>query len=136
MPQLAGHFSLDLMLIESEIFETQRSLPKQWEDAVLRFCEFRGIQFEGGGPSGALLDCTFERCDWYWSLFNTATFVGVTFRSCEFAGVTFAGCRFVECVFEGCKFANDSFNKPCTFNENSWYRCEFDQTEKPEGGLR
>jgi uncharacterized protein YjbI with pentapeptide repeats len=124
------------MLIESENFETQKSLPKHWEDAVLRFCEIRGIQFDGGGPSGALLDCTFERCRWYWSLFNNATLVGVKFRGCEFAGVSFAGCRFVECVFEDCKFTVDSFNKPCRFDENSWYRCEFVRTEKPEGGLR
>lgn len=124
------------MLLESERFETLKSLPKQWEAGVLRFCEIVGIHFDGGGPEGALLDCTFERCSWYWSLFNTATLVGVTFRSCEFSGVSFSRCRFVECTFEDCKFTVDSFGKPCSLRDNTWYKCAFVRTAKPEGGLQ
>ena len=121
------------MFLESERYETNDALPKGWESGVLRYCEIVAQHFDGRGPEGAFLDCTFERCSWYWSLFNTATFVGVTFRNCEFSGVSFAGCRFVECAFDGCRFTEDSFGKLCSFNENRWYRCEFPGTIKPPG---
>ena len=124
------------MLVESERFESKKSMPKGWEDGVLRYCDILGVSFEGGGPSGALIACTFEDCDWYWALFNIATFVDVTFRRCEFSGVSFSGCRFVECTFEDCRFTDYSFGKPCSFNENSWYKCELVRTSKPVGGLR
>ena len=119
------------MLLLSERYDAKEPLPKGWEDAILRYCEIAGIHFDGRGPEGVFLDCTFEQCSWYWSLFNTATFVGVTFRGCEFSGVSFAGCRFVDCTFEECKFTNDAFGKPCSFAENSWYGSTFLRTEKP-----
>ncbi|MFN3440016.1 MAG: pentapeptide repeat-containing protein [Acidovorax sp.] len=112
-------------------YESRESLPEGWEEGVLRYCEIFGIHFDGRGPEGAVLDSTFEACSWYWSLFNTANFVGVNFRRCEFSGVSFAGCRFVECTFEDCQFTEDSFGKPCRFKENRWYRCQFVRTDKP-----
>ena len=124
------------MLLQSESFESKASLPEDWEDGVLRYCKVAGIDFDVPGPEGVYLDCTFERCKWYWSLFNCATFVGVIFRHCDFAGVTFAGCRFVECRFEACTFSNDSFGKPCTFNDNTWHGCVLVETQEPVGWLK
>jgi len=119
------------MLLQSECYDGTEKLPKGWEDGVLRFCEIKGMHFDGRGLEGVFLDCTFEQCSWYWSLFNNATPLGVTFRSCEFSGVSFAGCRFVECTFEECRFTEDAFGKPCRFDGNRWYRCEFPGTGKP-----
>lgn len=121
------------MLLQSAQFDIKEKPPRDWEDSVLRYCDFTGIHFDGRGPEGVLLDCIFQGCSWYWSLFNTATLVGVKFQSCEFSGVSFAGCRFVECTFEGCRFTLDSFGKPCSFKENRWYACEFLETVLPEG---
>ena len=124
------------MFLESERFDSNQKIPENWREGVLRFCEVVGFHFDGQGPEGVFIGSTFEKCSWYWSLFNCAIFVGVTFRGCEFSGVTFASCKFVECIFEDCKFTDDAFGKPCSFNENSWYRCELVRTPKPLGGLR
>jgi uncharacterized protein YjbI with pentapeptide repeats len=121
------------MLLQSARFDREEKPPHGWEDAVLRYCDFCGLDFDGRGLEGMLLGCTFEGCSWYWSLFNTATLVGVEFKHCEFSGVNFAGCRFVECTFEGCRFTHDSFGKPCSFSENRWYACDFVETVMPEG---
>ena len=119
------------MFAESERFESKQALPKGWEGGVFRDCDFIGLPFDGGGPHGVFVDCTFERCGWYWSLFNVATFIGVVFRECEFSGVSFAGCRFVACRFERCRFTNDAFEKPCSFTDNHWLACEFPETPRP-----
>ncbi|MGE0332411.1 MAG: pentapeptide repeat-containing protein [Ramlibacter sp.] len=122
-----------MMLLLSERFEGVNDLPKGWEDGVLRYCEVVGIDIQGRGLEGVFLDCTFDRCRWYWSLFNVATLVGVTFRQCDFAGVSFAGCRFVECRFEACTFSSDAFGKPCSFSGNTWHGCSLIDTEEPDG---
>lgn len=121
------------MLLQSTQFDSKETPPRNWEDGVLRYCDFSGLNSDGRGPEGLLLGCSFEGCSWYWSLFNTATLIGVRFKHCEFSGVTFAGCRFVECTFEGCRFTLDSFGKPCSFSENRWYACDFVGTVIPDG---
>lgn len=121
------------MLLLSAEFDSENKPGRGWEEGVARYCEFTGLHFDGRGPEGLVADCTFAGCTWYWSLFNTATLVGVTFRNCEFSGVSFAGCRFVECIFEGCRFTVDSFGKPCRFDDNRWYACKFVDAAVPEG---
>ena len=124
------------MYFLNERFESAADLPSGWEDGILRYCEIAGINFEGRGLEGVFVDCTFERCTWYWSLFNCATLVGIKFRQCEFAGVSFSGCRFIDCKFEECSFSKDAFEKPCSFRENSWYGCKLILTHEPAGWLQ
>lgn len=119
------------MLLQSAQFDREDKPPRGWEDGVLRYCDFSGIHFDGRGPEGVLVDCTFDGCSWYWSLFNVATLIGIKFKHCEFSGVNFAGCRFIECTFESCRFTLDSFGKPCSFKDNRWYACDFVGTAIP-----
>jgi uncharacterized protein YjbI with pentapeptide repeats len=121
------------MLLLSAEFDTHNQPARGWEDGVTRYCEFEGLHFDGRGPEGLIADCMFSGCSWYWSLFNMAILIGVSFKNCEFSGVSFAGCRFIECSFEGCRFTVDSFGKPCSFSDNRWYACEFLDTFVPEG---
>jgi len=121
------------MLSQSAQFDREDMPPQNWEDGVVRCCDFSGIHFDGRGPEGVLVDTTFDGCSWYWSLFNAATLVGVDFKHCEFSGVTFSGCRFIECTFESCRFTLDAIGKPCSFTRNRWYACNFVGTAIPEG---
>lgn len=121
------------MLIDSLEFDAHTKPPSGWEAGVVRYCCFEGLHFDGPGPEGLIADSTFNACSWYWSLFNTATLIGVTFKNCEFSGVSFASCRFIECTFESCRFTVDSFGKPCRFRENRWYASRFLDTAVPEG---
>jgi Pentapeptide repeats (9 copies) len=111
------------MQIDNEVFEKRLPEAISWEDEAFRFCEFRGIDAEGLHIPSVFLDCIFDRCDLYLSLFNNATFVGVRFKDCNFRGCSFLGCRFVECVFENCRFTADNVGGECRFDDSRWYAC-------------
>ncbi len=85
------------MLLRSEHYAREQQLPEGWHDAVLKYCELSGIDFEGRGLEGAYLNCSFVGCSWYWSLFVQGVFVDSRFRNCRFDGVTFSDCKFVDC---------------------------------------
>lgn len=119
------------MTISYRVFEARPSEEIPWEDddEVFVFCEFRGIHGEGLHISSAFLDCAFDHCDLYLSLFNVVTFVGVKFRHCVFRGCSFADCRFVECIFENCRFTADNLGADCRLDESRWYGCTQSDTE-------
>ena len=110
-------------LYETIDLEHRDSLPQGWEEAVFKYCNFRKLDIEGCGFEGVLVGCVIEDSDWYWGLFNTATFVNVTFKNCTFRGVGFAGCSFTECNFIKCAFTKDNLGGDCSFTENRWYAC-------------
>lgn len=109
--------------VESTDFERKSSLPKGWEEGSFKFCNFSKLDIEGSGFGGVLVGCVIEACEWYWSLFNTATFVNVEFKNCIFRGASFSGCTFTECQFNGCTFTKDNLGGDCSFIENRWYAC-------------
>lgn len=109
--------------VESTDFERNKSLPKGWEEGTFKYCNFRNLDIEGAGFGGVLVGCVIEGCEWYWSLFNTTTFVSVKFENCVFRGGSFAGCSFTECQFIGCKFIEDNLGGDCSFRESRWYAC-------------
>jgi fluoroquinolone resistance protein len=116
------------MHVTNEVFKVH--LPKSitWEDQVFQFCEFRGIGGEGLHIASAFLDCSFSKCDLYWTLANIATFVGVTFHGCVFRGCSFSGCRFVECTFQDCLFTESNLGGKCSFDGSRWYACKQSNT--------
>ncbi|MDQ1833309.1 pentapeptide repeat-containing protein [Massilia scottii] len=111
------------MLFEGERFEASLRKPAGWNDHVYRYCEFIGIDTEGGNVDSAFIGCTIERCTWYWGLFNCALFVNVKFTNCTFRGTSFGGCKFVECEFVDCHFVKDNLNGACSFEDIAWYKC-------------
>ena len=108
---------------ESTDFDRKGSLPKGWDEGSFKYCNFSKLDIEGGGLGGVLIGCVIEDSEWYWSLFNTATFVNVEFKNCIFCGVSFAGCSFTECKFIDCLFIKDKLGGECKFSENRWYAC-------------
>ncbi|QXZ10392.1 pentapeptide repeat-containing protein [Comamonas sp. Y33R10-2] len=111
------------MYFESTDFEQNSSLPKGWEESSFKYCNFSRLDIEGRGFEGVLVGCVIERCEWYWSLFNVATFVNVEFKNCVFRGATFSSCSFTECRFIECKFIKDNLGSDCRFDESRWYAC-------------
>ena len=101
------------------------NLPKgtDWEENAFRYCTFEGFSQEGGHCTSLFLDCSFDRCEWYWGLFNCAVFVGVKFNECVFRGTSFSDCKFVECEFTRCEFTADNLGANCRFNDCRWYAC-------------
>ena len=71
------------LYFESTDFDRKGSLPKGWDEGTFKYCNFSKLEIDGGGLSGVLVGCIIQDSDWYWSLFNTATFVNVEFRRCE-----------------------------------------------------
>jgi uncharacterized protein YjbI with pentapeptide repeats len=110
------------MLIESTSYGKDES--PRWEGAVLRYCEFDGLNQEGGEIDATFLSCAFRNCDWYWGIFNLGVFVSTKFENCTFRGTAFAGCKFIECEFSNCKFLADNLNGSCSFDDTLWYGCK------------
>lgn len=110
------------LYVESTDFD-QDSLPKGWDEGSFKYCNFSKLDIEGSGFSGVLVGCVIEKSEWYWSLFNTATFVNVKFKKCIFRGTSFAGCSFTECQFIDCLFTKSNLDGDCRFTENRWYAC-------------
>jgi uncharacterized protein YjbI with pentapeptide repeats len=111
------------MQIDSTDFLTALSKGVKWEENVFRYCTFAKLRYEGAHVTSEFIDCRFEDCDWYWGLFNSATFVGVKFKNCSFRGSSFSGCRFVECEFDDCNFNPDNLGGACSFEGSRWYAC-------------
>ena len=120
--QFSQNFGMDLYF-ECANFEGKDALPKGWDEAAFKYCNFRELKVEGPGFGGVLVGCVIEDSDWYWSLFNTGTFFNVEFRNCVFRGASFAGCTFTECKFTDCSFVKDNLGGECRFTENRWYAC-------------
>ena len=104
-------------------FECKKSLPNEWEEGTFKYCNFSKLDIEGPGFDGVQVGCVIEDSDWYWSLFNVATFVSVKFINCTFRGASFAGCSFTECSFVNCAFVKDNLGGDCKFTDNRWYAC-------------
>lgn len=119
------------MLFESQQFDTKFVKPAGWSDHVFRYCDFTHLNSEGGDIDSIFVGCTFEKCEWYWGLFNLAVFVGVSFTNCTFRGTAFSGSKFIECVFTDCEFIKDNLNSDCSFKDIAWYGC----TQSNCGGL-
>jgi len=83
-------------------------------NSVFRHCDFSGFSVEGGHVDGLFHGCTFSALDWYWGIFNCATFVQCKFSKCTFRGASFPDCRFVECEFLDCRFLPDNLNGNCS----------------------
>jgi uncharacterized protein YjbI with pentapeptide repeats len=111
-------------LHESTDYAGESELPKGWEEDVFRYCTFSDVHVEGKAFGGILSCCTLTDSSWYWGLFNTTTFVEVTFRNCVFRGSGFGECLFAKCSFEGCRFIKDNLNGGCWFSDCSWFNCE------------
>ncbi len=111
------------LYFECTDFDEKGSLPEGWEEGSFKYCNFSNLIIDGGGLEGVLVGCIIETSDWYWSLFNTATFVNVEFKNCTFRGVSFASCSFTECKFIDCTFCKDNLGGECSFDENRWYAC-------------
>jgi len=111
------------MPIDNEVFEgSLEGIP--WEEQELFiYCSFRQIEGAGICIEAAFIDCTFERCDFYLSMFNGATLVGVTFKNCAFHGGSIVDCRLVECVFDNCQFGNDNLGGELRLDGTRWYGC-------------
>lgn len=108
---------------ESTDFRHRSELPRGYQDDVYRCCSFEGLEIEGEGLDGIVVNCTFRNSSWYWGLFNSATFVDVTFEGCLFRGTGFANCTFTRCRFINCMFSKDNLNGDCRFQECAWYDC-------------
>ena len=118
------------MLIEHQEFLQLSDLPSQWPlDHVLRYCRIAGFSIDGKGIDGALIYCTMEDMDWYWSLFNTAQFHRVEFKRCIFRGCSFRGCQLVDCTFEDCRFILDNLGGTCTIDDTLFAECTFRRCE-------
>ncbi len=124
------------MLIENQEFEAKLRKPVRWSDHVFRYCQFSGIKTDGGDVDSVFIACTFQRCEWYWGLFNCALFVNVKFENCTFRGTGFAGSKFVECEFIDCIFVEDNLNSPCSFDDIAWYGCTQIRCPGLEGEFR
>lgn len=111
------------MLFDSQQFDRHLIAPVSWSDNVFRYCDFAQLDTEGGDVDSVFISCTFEKCDWYWGLFNLAVFVQVKFVNCKFRGSAFSGSRFIECDFSNCEFTIDNLNSGCSFEDTAWYGC-------------
>lgn len=111
------------MLIEAQRFEIKLDKPATWSDSVFRYCDFVGINSEGGDFGTIFVGCTFENCEWYWGIFTCAILVNVKFIGCKFRGTAFSGAKFVECSFIDCEFTADNLQAKCSFNDVAWYKC-------------
>ncbi|MFC5475528.1 pentapeptide repeat-containing protein [Paraherbaspirillum soli] len=111
------------MFFESQQFDTRLKKPFGWSDNVFRYCDFAHINAEGGDVDSVFVSCTFEKCDWYWGIFNLAVFVQVKFTNCTFRGTAFSGSKFIECEFVDCEFTLDNLNSECSFEDVVWYGC-------------
>lgn len=123
------------MRIESETYQTKLTKPASWEECAFLYCTFSHIKSEGAHVTSVFVDCTIDNCDFYWGLFNVATFVGVKFQNCTFRGTGIAGCRFVECRFDGCSFIQDNLGGSCSFDGTRWHGCEQSSTQGLDAGL-
>jgi uncharacterized protein YjbI with pentapeptide repeats len=112
------------MLFESEKFEARLPASDVKSEHVFKYCDFTGINTEGGIFDAIFVGCDFDECEWYWGLFTCAIFVQVTFKACTFRGTSFSSCKFVECEFIDCAFARDNLNAECTFDDVAWYKCK------------
>jgi uncharacterized protein YjbI with pentapeptide repeats len=121
------------MQIDSETFVGSLGRSPGWDENAFFYCSFERVSQEGLHVSSVFLDCRFQKCDWYWALFNVATFIGAKFENCVFRGCSFAECRFVECEFVDCDFTVDSFGKPCSFDGTRWYSCKQHTTNGLDG---
>jgi uncharacterized protein YjbI with pentapeptide repeats len=121
------------MQIDSVDFRGKLGKGIKWDENVFRYCTFEKLREEGAHVTSEFIDCKFEGCDWYWGLFNVATFVGVIFRNCDFRGASFSGCRFVECEFDTCNFTIDNFGGKCSFTGARWYACRQSNCRGLEG---
>ncbi|MFZ6872920.1 pentapeptide repeat-containing protein [Undibacterium sp. Di27W] len=119
------------MLFENQDFSSGLKQAGSLDEHIFRYCEFAGMQIEGGNFTSTFLACCFTDCEWYWGLFNTAIFVDVKFLNCTFLGTGFSGVRFINCEFENCSFLKDNLGGKCAFNEVSWFAC----TQKNCNGL-
>jgi uncharacterized protein YjbI with pentapeptide repeats len=111
------------MLFQSEQFEGSLTDPASWSDHVFRYSEFTGISTEGGEVDSVFVSCKIENCEWYWTLFNLATFVEVSFEGCTFRGTSFADSKFIDCNFSNCRFLKDNLGGDCSFEGVVWYGC-------------
>ena len=93
------------------------------EEGVLRFCQFSSFSLDGGNVETLADGCEFTSIEWYWTLFNCATFVDSSFQDCTFRGISFASCRFVECTFKNCRFIQDNLGGKCSAPGSSFYGC-------------
>lgn len=71
---------------------------------------FRNCDFEGDFKSGLnersirFVGCTFEKCDFGYSIWKFATFTGCTFVDSSFTVSTFEDCEFRDCKFSSIAF--------------------------------
>jgi len=117
------------MLIENRQYEDEKTLSKDLEGTVLRYCSIKDISIDGGNVDATFIGCEFQNLDWYWGLFNTSLFADVTFKNCIFRGTAFSGCRFIDCSFVGCRFMKDNLDSPCTFDDSKWFDCKVEHCE-------
>jgi uncharacterized protein YjbI with pentapeptide repeats len=125
------------MQIDSTTYDGSIGKNSSWsEDNVFRYCLFARIVAEGAHIDSCFLECEFEKCDWYWGLFNVALFVNAKFKNCTFRGCSFADCKFVECKFENCEFTVDNLDKGCSFEGSRWYACQQHNCKGIEGAFK
>ena len=95
----------------------------EWSDNYFKYCAFSDLIMEGGEISSDFVSCTFERLDFYWSLFTNANFIGCQFIDCVFRGSAFADTRFVDCRLVECLFTKDNLNADCRFSACVAFGC-------------
>jgi fluoroquinolone resistance protein len=101
-----------------------------WEDGtIFTCCTFRDLTIDGASIDGGLIQCGFQRVDWYWGLFNTAIIAHTKFEDCVFRGCSFRGVEFVDCVFERCRFTRDNLDGTCVFDDCRIVECSFERSE-------
>jgi uncharacterized protein YjbI with pentapeptide repeats len=66
------------------------------DESYFKFCNFEEFSIEGGQVSSDFHGCSFNKIDWYWSLFSGCNFIGCSFANCTFAGTNFPDTRFVD----------------------------------------
>lgn len=114
--------------MQSLIINSENLKSVNWEEDCFKYCEFLGIDPEGGHITADFTDCTFQDIDWYWGLFNVVNFVGCKFINCTFRGTSFSDCKFVECELMNCQFIKDNLNGECSFEGTRAYNCNINST--------
>jgi uncharacterized protein YjbI with pentapeptide repeats len=94
-----------------------------WNEEYFKFCYFKDISIEGEHIDSDFIDCTFERLDSYWGLYNLSNFIDCIFIECCFRGCSFPDSKFINCKFEQCHFLKDNMDSECTFNRTQFINC-------------
>ena len=111
------------MHVASALFAAKLPSSPGWSGHFFQYCDFKAVVEEGGSVDSTFEGCTFTGCDWYWTLFNVATFVRSKFVGCKFRGCSLAGCILVECEFVDCEFTIDNLGGACSFDDTRAYGC-------------